>query len=338
MSRFNIRIPPGPCHPPPTILEPVHPQTDSPLLNLPAELRLKIYEYVLTSADNPNKPYKKAYYHYRPGVEFAPKYDFQLIQTCRRVFFETRHMPIALNDIELYLYRGPNSWLPKYSRLYWWHRFSRLNLEQRQAVGTVHYFAQQCYLESVREWRFIRVNSEEYMSAKRFVLTLRHSDWWTWESPLRSNDQLGICPWKSAQTSWTEMEAEPLEGPENESQWNNSWGGQFRYIRGLEVLEIEMETIEAKRSQLERVVERAKHWKFPLEGDWVLAWTGQIQESTWQRSARLKDDPGEERAELTPVTGRAAWAVPTYNYLVIKMTWRKAPKTEPSLDALTLND
>jgi hypothetical protein len=139
-----------------------------------------------------------------------------------------------------------------------------------------------------------------------------------------SNDQLGICPWRRGRTNWKQMEAEPLEGPEGE--WNG-WGGQFKYVRGLEVLEIEFETVSTKKRQLERVVGRAKHWKFPLHDDKVLAWTGDLKESTWEGSANLKEDNGDRAVRLRSVYEEVKDAeLPTRNYVVMTMKWRIAQR------------
>jgi hypothetical protein len=43
------------------------------------------------------------------------------------------------------------------------------------------------------------------------------------------------------------------------------WGYELQFINGLEIFETEMETDIIKKSQLEAVVDRAKHWKIPLK-------------------------------------------------------------------------
>ena len=44
----------------------------------------------------------------------------------------------------------------------------------------------------------------------------------------------------------------------------NSWGNQFRKFRGLKLLELELESIEGKRIELDDIVRRAPGWQFPL--------------------------------------------------------------------------
>lgn len=162
------------------------------------------------------------------------------------------------------------------------------------------------------------------MSAKKLILTLRRSDWWTWDAPVMSSDQLGICPWRHGRTDWRQMEEEPWEGP-LDGKWRG-WGDQFRHVCGLEVLEMEFEAVEAKRSQLERVVERAKHWRFPLDDhDRILAWTGVVKESTWLGAVDLKEDHGDRPVRLRSVHAAEADApIRTCPYLVMTMNWRVA--------------
>jgi hypothetical protein len=322
----------------------INPQTNCPLFSkIPAEIRDRIYDFTLTASDDPTKPFNPRHHHYRPGHKFRPKYDFALLRTCKRIYNEARLLPITLNEVVIYLYRGPRTHLPKSSQYDWRERYGALNPEQRDAVQTVHFFAQQCYLESTanllgpdvqrRTVNVVRGPSEaeieaEAMMAKRFVLTFRHSDWWSWESPVRSNDQLGICPWRPIRTNAREMEAEPLDGPGEDRVWNG-WGNQFRYVKGLEVLEIEFETVETKRAQLERVVERAKHWRFPLNGDKVLTWTGGTEEWEWEGVADLREDNGDRAVQLRSVNRNEEDVLPaTRTLVVIQMTWKIAQREQ----------
>ena len=141
-----------------------------------------------------------------------------------------------------------------------------------------------------------------------------------------SNDQLGICPWRSGRTDWKQMEAEPLHGPARGEDWKG-WGGQLQHVPGLEMLEIEFEAVERKKRQLERVVERAKHWRFPLQEDRILAWTGELVESTWEGCVSLTEDYGDRAVRLRSVQqqeGTADLKPLTCPYVVMTMRWRVA--------------
>lgn len=142
-----------------------------------------------------------------------------------------------------------------------------------------------------------------------------------------SNDQLGICPWRAGRTDWKQMEAEPLEGPQGE--WHG-WGDQFQHVQGLDTLEIEFETISTKKKQLERVVGRAKQWKFPLKDDKVLAWTGEVKESAWEGLRSLEDDNGDRAVQLRSVREGCVDIKPlTCTNVVMTMRWRKAQREQP---------
>jgi hypothetical protein len=316
------------------------PQTHSPLLStLPGEIRTKIYAFTLTSSDDPSKPFSPQHHHYRPGHTHRQRYDVSILQTCKRIYHEARLLPASLNKITIYLYRGPRSNLPLYSQYDWRERYGILNADQRDAVQTMHFFAQQFYLEGTpdllrpggfllgREERRSRGDVEtDQMTARTLVLTFRRSDWWSWESPIMSNDQLGICPWRRGRTDWKQMEGEPLEGPKGE--WEG-WGGQFQYVRELETLEIEFESVATKKAQLERVVERAKHWKFPLKDGKVLIWAGGVKEWTWEGSLKLQEDNGDRAVQLKSIRSQPVDAKPaTCTCVVMMMRWRVSKREE----------
>jgi hypothetical protein len=328
------------AHPIPQISAGASAQTDSPLFStIPGEIRQRIYALTLRAFDDPSKPFNLQHHHYRPGHEYGPKYDLRLLQTCKRIYHEARLLPASLNEVTIYLYRGPLSNLPTYSQYDWRARYRILNDDQRDVVHTVQIFAQQCYLEGTANLLIPGGTPRECMgpsrlglvphpmTAKRIILTLRRSDWWSWESPPVSNDQLGICPWRRGRTDWKQMEAEPLAGPLQDN-WEG-WGGQFRYVRGLETLEIEFETVATKKKQLERVIRRAKYWRFPLGGDRVLAWTGDVNESTWVGAVTLKEDNGDRAVRLKSVQGDGGDVKPLMcAYVVMAMKWRVTEQTE----------
>ncbi|ERF69705.1 hypothetical protein EPUS_03697 [Endocarpon pusillum Z07020] len=74
------------------------------------------------------------------------------------------------------------------------------------------------------------------------------------------------------------------------------------------MLEVEFEAVEGKKRQLERVVERAKHWRFPLKGDRVLAWTGEVVASTWEGCVNLTEDYGDRAVRLRSVQAQEGTA------------------------------
>ena len=90
---------------------------------------------------------------------------------------------------------------------------------------------------------------------------------------------------------------------------------------------MEFETDVIKKSQLEDVLERAKHWKFPtMSGTHVLVSDEKVKTSTWEGPARLRDDsPLPLRHVETALPGLQDGQ---RTYYVAEMTWRRRPLLE----------
>lgn len=124
MPRMNSKDMLHTASPTPQLSDSSHPQHNSPLFaTLPAEIRLKVYKFTLSSFDDPSKPFNPQHHHYRPGHEYRQKYDLRLLQTCKRIYHEARLLPVSLNEIVIYLYRGPRSNPPAHSQHDWRMRY-----------------------------------------------------------------------------------------------------------------------------------------------------------------------------------------------------------------------
>ncbi|KAI1615546.1 hypothetical protein EDD36DRAFT_463051 [Exophiala viscosa] len=296
-------------------------QDQSPLFSrIPAEIRLHIFELALTSFDDPTKPYRADRKFYRPGYHYHQKIDCTLLRTCKLIYLETRLLPVSVNEHMFWLWKGgplPITTQQNRPRARWKEWYESLNDDQKQAVQTVHMFTQQYYLEGFG-FRFM-ADLFQFRTA-RLHMTIRHQDWWSWESPAESSDKLGVCPWREDRTSCQQMLAEP-ERPSmeyiKERMTNSTWGGQVCKVQGLKALKIEFEIDEVKKLQLKAVVERAKGWKFPLVWKGVfLEWTGTLKESAWEGLRDLKDDSVALREK--PVRKD----LPKRRYYVVTMTWK----------------
>lgn len=113
-------------------------------------------------------------------------------------------MPVALTEFVYWLHGGPSHYCQNRSagRL---DLSTKMTAEQINAIDTIHLYVQQAYLERCDPFAAAPI------SCKNFKITLRYSDWWSWESAVNSDDKLGICPWRSGRTTREEMEAEPRE-------------------------------------------------------------------------------------------------------------------------------
>ena len=169
---------------------------------IPGEIRTRIFMLALREFEDKSKPYRPNRVYYRPGFHYHTKQDTRLLQTCRLIYQEARMMPVALKEFVYWLYGGPSDYFHnRYAgRL---DLFMKMTVEQIEAVDTIHLFVQQAYLEQCIPFAAAPI------VCKKFKITLRHSDWWSWESPVESEDQLGICPWRSGRTTSEEMQDEP---------------------------------------------------------------------------------------------------------------------------------
>ncbi len=106
---------------------------------------------------------------------------------------------------------------------------------------------------------------------ERVKITLRRGDWWSVEN----NAPLAIVP----QRSWADVESMKdgwrLLDAGQELEWDEGcWGSSFRYLKGLRELEMELETFEWKRDELEDIVRHAVQWRFPMGDGKVLSAEG----------------------------------------------------------------
>ena len=297
---------------------------------IPPEIRERIFEYACSSTNDLTKPYLPDRVYCRPGYQYHKKTETSLLRTCKRVFAEARLMPVGQTEHLFWMFGGPYQMMK--TKINGMARFdawtASLNFEQQQAVNYVHIFAQQAYLENLG--RFSRLSSL-VITTKQLTLTFRHSDWWSWESPAESSDKLGICPWLPSRVSHQTMLAQPLE-PElhsiKEGMKQGTWGQQICQVKGLSVLRIEFEIDVVKKAQLQHVLERAKYWKFPLDGsNGVLEQVGDVRESSWEGLADRKDD--SSTTLNPPLLTSPTWNDrPKRTYYVAEMTWKRVATGE----------
>jgi hypothetical protein len=284
----------------PSLSDDVDLQTQSPLFNaIPAEIRNRIFSIALSAYDDKTKPYGPQNWFYRPDWHFHPKISTTLLRTCKRIYLECHLLPLALNSHTFWagVDRGPPSHyfvgaykqpLPSgRGRLHGnWNAcenyrgfFNKLTAEQRGAVGELHFFFQQFYLESVKFSPPLDPESSRPIAARKLKVTMRHQDWYWWER----NEKLGLCPWNRGRTLWNQMDT-PMPKTRMELVASQGWGAQLQYIQGLQEFELEMETLIEKKWQMDGIVERAKRWIFPLKDDKVLRWDNGagIKESRWE--------------------------------------------------------
>ncbi|KAL8934734.1 MAG: hypothetical protein Q9211_005074 [Gyalolechia sp. 1 TL-2023] len=232
-----------------------NPQSQSPLYSrIPPEVRIQIFKFAVTAYEDPTRKYNPSAYYYRPGYTCAHKISTELLRTCRRIYWETFKLPASINEYTSWYYRSPAI---KRNHLAVDGRLGSIFL--RRHLRTVHVFAQQVWLEGAGFAGFTGL--WEYACPTTLIITLRHSDWWLWES----RDPLTFDPKQEGRAPTDD------HSRLSDSFAQYSWGNQFRKIKGLKTLHIELETLEeTKKQELDAIVDRADRWLFPLGDGRVL--------------------------------------------------------------------
>ena len=264
-----------------------------------------------------------------------------------------------------------------------------LRTVQREAIRRVHIFAHQNWLEnwyekgqwgkfcrswdpSGRQWSagYGRSMSGECKAGlEELRVTIRHTDWWYYV--LGSFSPLALDPRRAGRAD--RMLAEPLidfkSGADNNGERENlqrrllseyeegSWGSDFVHFHHLKIFELELETLDSKRKELDAFVALARSWMFPLGNGNVLMlepkvtkmerWIGSscfkgatyaaslaVQESSTliegishvrKRSAfswMSRVANRTEGAESSSEDGDVSAAGTTLEYYVVTLTWR----------------
>ena len=226
-------------------------QNQSPLMRLPGEIRNRIFEYVVTKAWVGKQPFEQDAYFYRPGYRYYDRrMEWALLCTCRRIYEETKHLPSLQLEAVLWYHRSPLI-ATEYAR--------RVSTDQKSSAHTLHLFTQLFWLES---WAGDALRkSEKYPSLRKIIITIRHSDWWNWESsvPLRLDPGIGQAPRRTIGPR-SRFRPRPFRGLGGRS---SQWGEQFVSFQHLAEVELELETREGKRVELDEIVGRASQWQFP---------------------------------------------------------------------------
>ncbi|KAI1494365.1 hypothetical protein F5X96DRAFT_617617 [Biscogniauxia mediterranea] len=133
-----------------------------------------------------------------------------------------------------------------------------------------------------------------------FTLRVSRTDWWTWSSSPQEgqrnpSDRLRLEPMVDT-TASTARSSAMMAGYEARKEGRDPdfgldgfemqgrWGMQFaEFWPDLETLELVLETFAVKEDQLDKVVECAKLWTFPLEDGHLLRWNGRPETTLrWQ--------------------------------------------------------
>ncbi|KAJ3726847.1 hypothetical protein C8R42DRAFT_717685 [Lentinula raphanica] len=154
-----------------------HHQDQSPLFTrIPPEIRNTIFLYALLIYEDLSTIYPDDTHYSRPGYRHALRIDPQLLRTCRLVYLEPRLLPLdAVDEHVFWCHRAPPGIKFAGEAAKYLARFTE---EQKDKIERMHFFIQQYYLEGT----FPRMCMLPDMRPRSMKITLRHGDWWSWES------------------------------------------------------------------------------------------------------------------------------------------------------------
>lgn len=195
-----------------------NPQQQCPLFaQLPAEVRALIFTFATAPYDSPKleEQYLETDFFYRPSHRARHLTSTSLLLTCRRIWLEAHHLPL--------LQAQPTFWFGAPGRRPAWanqqsaatpladyrtpaghlegdtnrlrrtlERFTPLNRQDAR----VQLFAQMFWLRYQSSTAYPVTQDWPRLGVKALTLTIRHSDWYYWESdaPLDLGDH-PICRW-----------------------------------------------------------------------------------------------------------------------------------------------
>lgn len=285
-----------------------HPQTESPLFRLPAELRHEIFSFATLQYDDKRFPYKETAYYYRPDHHARHTISISLLLTCRLAWLEANRLPMRQAEHCFWFARSPYE-VEQTEKGRWNTFFSSLTETNKIDLRHVHLFTQMYWAQGLGDslpqlfGPLAKIPRLGHM-LKTFKITIRHTDWWYWETdnPLKF------------EVAWVEA---LLSTP---------------YLINLETFKLELETLRSKRDQMQPIVNRLSK----LEGRARIAdpatWTPSGKKMivrdeptvfTWSGPARINDQ------EYAPYKG-----LDKLDYHVVTLTWKpiKAPVSkEPIL-------
>lgn len=120
-------------------------------------------------------------------------------------------------------------------------------------MTSLRMFTQQYWLEA-SSWVIMARKVATRQNLRHLSITIRHSDWWWSESsaPLALDAKQKGKPLAKRHSTATDV------------FHVQSWGNQFSMFKGMKTFELELETVEGKRKELDEVIVRAADWRFPL--------------------------------------------------------------------------
>jgi hypothetical protein len=166
-------------------------QLQSPLFGiLPPEIRNDIFSLALMQYEDLTQTYPENDFSYRPGHRARRIVSTELLLTCRRIWLEANHWPMeqAVHSFWFDHYRRPRwthtgTWNDDIRFMRFMDKFpSSLRIKHIQISAQLYWFEGSLFHSHL--WKRL---ADKSLYLDTFTVTIRHSDWWNWESdaPLR---------------------------------------------------------------------------------------------------------------------------------------------------------
>lgn len=266
----------------------VHEQSQSGLFSvLPGEIRNHIWNYALADYQDESQLYDDATCYKRPDYLAPRKTDTVLLRTCKRIYQEAWFLPWTNAEQTFYLTssdrRPPRTTTPSNMQK------TLLAISKTQTMPIIQHvriFPQLYALESGQ--RLQDILNLKFFYPKVITITIRHTDWWFWES-------------------------------DNNLHFDATWVDFCRFPNSLTELRVAFESLERKKDQIDDVVKQAiEGWVFRRKDDTelsakdcepeIMRWSGS---ATWGHHRWIRDETGPNKLD----------------YYVSTVTWRPVHST-----------
>jgi hypothetical protein len=261
----------------------IHEQAQSTLFSvLPGEIRNHIWNYALADYQDETQLYDDATCYKRPDYLAPRKTDTVLLQTCKRIYQEAWFLPWTNAEQTFYLTsenrKPPRTTTPDDMQK------TLLAISKTQTMPIIQHvrvFPQLYALESGQ--RLQDILNLKFFYPKVITITIRHTDWWFWES-------------------------------DNNLHFDATWVDFCRFPNSLTELRVAFESLERKKDQIDDVVKQAMEgWVFRRKDDTelsakdcepeIMRWSGS---ATWNHHRWIRDETGPNKLD----------------YYVSTVTWR----------------
>jgi hypothetical protein len=261
----------------------VHEQSQSTLFSvLPGEIRNHIWNYALADYQDETQLYDDATCYKRPDYLAPRKTDTVLLRTCKRIYQEAWFLPWTNAEQTFYLTssdrRPPRTTTPNDMQK------TLIAISKTQTMPIIQHvrvFPQLYALESGQ--RLQDILNLKFFYPKVITITIRHTDWWFWES-------------------------------DNNLHFDATWVDFCRFPNSLTELRVAFESLERKKEQIDDVVKQAMEgWVFRRKDDTelsakdcqpeIMRWSGS---ATWGHHRWIRDETGPNKLD----------------YYVSTVTWR----------------